>query len=96
MLTVLRLGLRGVAALRIKIENLSRLLVDPFELSLLIRQNLFFLEPKINLLLRILDGVGTVADIATDILEANQHGILKWESGRAYDCVVTTNGTGSR
>ena len=35
---------------------------------MLVRDNLAFLEPQSNLLLGIVDAVGAVADIATDVL----------------------------
>lgn len=43
------------------------LLVDPVELSGLVALDLLWLEPQSNLLLRALNRVGTVADVATDI-----------------------------
>ncbi len=48
------------------------LFVDPVELSVLVRQNLAFAEPKINLFLGIVDAVGAVADVTTNILASNQ------------------------
>jgi len=42
--------------------------VDPVESHLLPRDDLVLLEPEVNLLLGILDRVGAVADVATDIL----------------------------
>jgi hypothetical protein len=44
------------------------LLVDPVVLSTLPALDLTLLEPESNLLLGILDGVGTVADVASDYL----------------------------
>jgi hypothetical protein len=46
------------------------LLVDPVVGSLLPGDELLRLEPEGDLLLGVLDGVGTVADVATDILIA--------------------------
>lgn len=46
--------------------NLS-LLVDPVELGSLVADDLALLEPESNLLLGVLDGVGTVADVSADI-----------------------------
>ena len=43
------------------------LLVDPVELGGLPGDNLTLLEPESNLLLGVLDGVGTVADVAADV-----------------------------
>lgn len=43
------------------------LLVDPVELRALVADNLRVLEPESNLLLGVLDGVGTVADVAADV-----------------------------
>lgn len=43
------------------------LLVDPVELGSLVADELALLEPESNLLLGVLDGVGTVADVAADI-----------------------------
>lgn len=43
------------------------LLVDPVEGSSLVGDDLTLLEPESNLLLGVLDGVGTVADVAADI-----------------------------
>jgi hypothetical protein len=43
------------------------LLVNPAELSRLPLNDLILLEPKRNLLLRILDAVAAVADVAADI-----------------------------
>ncbi len=43
------------------------LLVDPVELSGLPVDEVLLLEPEGNLLLGVLDGVGSVADVATDI-----------------------------
>jgi hypothetical protein len=48
------------------IDNLS-LLVDPVVLGRLPAEDLTLLEPESNLLLGVLDGVGTVADVAADI-----------------------------
>lgn len=48
------------------IESLS-LFVDPVEGSSLVADNLAILEPESDLLLGVLDGVGTVADVAADI-----------------------------
>lgn len=47
---------------------MKHLLVDPVMLSLLVRDELFWLEPEGNFLLSRLDGVRTVADIAAHIL----------------------------
>jgi len=44
--------------------------VDPVESHLLPRDDLVLLEPEVNLLLGVLDGVGAVADVAADILES--------------------------
>lgn len=43
------------------------LLIDPLELGRLVALNLLRLEPQSNLLLGTLDGIGAVADVATDI-----------------------------
>lgn len=43
------------------------LLVDPVELSRLVLLNLALLEPKGNLFLGILNAVGAVADVATNV-----------------------------
>lgn len=43
------------------------LLVDPVELGSLVADDITLLEPESNLLLGVLDGVGTVADVAADI-----------------------------
>ncbi|KAI6762794.1 hypothetical protein HG530_008774 [Fusarium avenaceum] len=43
------------------------LLVNPVELGGLPGDNLTLLEPESNLLLSVLDGVGTVADVAADV-----------------------------
>ena len=50
----------------ISMTDLS-LLVDPVELGGLPGDNLTLLEPESNLLLGVLDGVGTVADVAADV-----------------------------
>src|SRR6478735_3668979 len=50
----------------ISMTDLS-LLVDPAELGGLPGDNLTLLEPESNLLLGVLDGVGTVADVAADV-----------------------------
>jgi hypothetical protein len=42
--------------------------VDPAESSLLPRDDLVLLEPEVNLLLCVLDGIGTVANVPADIL----------------------------
>lgn len=44
-----------------------RLLVDPVELGRLPGDDITILEPQSNLLLGVLDRVGTVADVATDV-----------------------------
>jgi hypothetical protein len=44
------------------------LLVDPVESSLLPALELLLLEPQVDLLLGVLDAVGTVADVAADVL----------------------------
>lgn len=43
------------------------LLVDPVELSRLVALDLTLLEPESNLLLGVLDAVGTVADVAANV-----------------------------
>jgi hypothetical protein len=43
-------------------------LVDPVVLSGLPALNLLLVEPEGNLLLRGVDGIGTMADVATDVL----------------------------
>lgn len=45
-----------------------RLLVDPVELSRLPGLELALREPERDLLLGVLDAVGTVADVAADVL----------------------------
>jgi len=50
-----------------KLERHLRLLVDPVGLGELPGVELVLLEPEIDLLLGVLDGVGTVADVATDV-----------------------------
>lgn len=50
----------------VSIDSLS-LLIDPVELGRLVRLDLALLEPESNLLLGVLDGVGTVADVAANI-----------------------------
>jgi hypothetical protein len=52
---------------KIERRNLS-LLVDPVEGSALPGDELLGLEPEGNLLLGVLDAVGTVADVAADVL----------------------------
>lgn len=49
------------------IEHLS-LLVDPVELAVLVADDLTLLEPESDFLLGVLDAVGTVADVAADVL----------------------------
>lgn len=44
------------------------LLINPINLALRILDDLSFAKPQSNFLLRILNAVGTVANIATDIL----------------------------
>lgn len=44
------------------------LLVDPFGLAVLIRDDLSLFEPESDLFLGVLDAVGAVADIAADVL----------------------------
>jgi hypothetical protein len=53
------------------------LLVDPVVLSLLPAIELLLLEPQVNLLLRGLDTVGAMADVAANIL---QHDISQHNS----------------
>ena len=48
------------------------LLVNPVVLGLLPAVELLLLEPQVNLLLRGLDAVGAVADIAADVLAINR------------------------
>jgi hypothetical protein len=50
-----------------KLARNLRLLVDPVVLGGLPAVELVLLEPEGNLLLSVLDGVGTVADVATDV-----------------------------
>ena len=59
----------GMQALRRKTgsRNLG-LLVDPVELGVLVGLELLGGEPEGNLLLGVLDAVGTVADVAADVL----------------------------
>lgn len=45
-----------------------RLLVDPVELAVLVADDLTLLEPESDFLLGVLDAVGTVADVAADVL----------------------------
>ena len=54
-------GFRGLLSLP------SCLLVDPVELSALVLVDLLRLEPQGNLLLRTLDSIGAVADVAADV-----------------------------
>lgn len=49
-------------------RNNLGLLVDPVELGVLPLLELAGGEPEGNLLLGVLDGVGTVADVAADVL----------------------------
>jgi hypothetical protein len=49
------------------LEHLS-LLVDPVELAVLVADDLTLLEPESDFLLGVLDAVGTVADVAADVL----------------------------
>lgn len=44
------------------------LLVDPFGLALLVRDDIAIFKPQRNLFLGIVDAVGAVADVAADIL----------------------------
>lgn len=53
------------------------LLVDPAVLGSLVGNGLTLLEPESNLLLGVLDGVGTVADVAADI-----DGVVATDSAR--------------
>ena len=46
-----------------------RLLIDPIELCILVFEDFALFEPEINLFLGIVDAVGTVADIAADVLD---------------------------
>lgn len=48
------------------------LLVDPGEVVLLPALDLLRLEPEGDLLLSVLDRVGTVADVATDVLKKHR------------------------
>jgi hypothetical protein len=50
-----------------KLARDLRLLVDPVVLGGLPAVELVLLEPESDLLLGVLDGVGTVADVATDV-----------------------------
>jgi len=54
--------------------------VDPVELGVLVVDNLIWSEPKINLLLCVLDTVGTVADVAADI-----NGVVTTDRARSRD-----------
>ena len=78
----------------LKSRHLS--LVNPVVGSRLVAVKLAGGEPKSDLSLGVLDGVGTVADVATDILR----GVSDWSSVRvsrlAYDGEVTTDGAGGR
>jgi len=47
----------------------QNLLVDPSLLGELVGDKLLWLEPESNLLLSGLNSIGTVADVASDILE---------------------------
>lgn len=49
-------------------ERRLSLLVDPVELSLLVRKHLAFAEPQRNLFFRALDGIRAVADVSSNIL----------------------------
>jgi len=49
-------------------------LIDPVVLGLLVALHLALLKPQVDLLLRGLDGVGAVADVAADVLlQTNTH-----------------------
>jgi hypothetical protein len=69
--------------------------VDPVELGVLVVDNLIWSEPKINLLLCVLDTVGTVANVAADIL---RHGKQRTRGVHAetHNGVVTTDCARSR
>ena len=68
------------AAMQVCIHHITShlFLVDPVMLSALPRNDLAFLEPKSNLLLGVLDGVRTVADVAADILAWCEYGSTRW------------------
>jgi len=54
------------------------LLIDPVELGSLVAVDLIGLEPQSDLLLGVLDAVGTVADVATNI-----NGIITTDGARS-------------
>ena len=71
------------------------LLIDPVELAGFVLDHLTLLEPQSDLLFRILDAVGAVANVAANILwdisviESKGH----WLTRRAYNRIVTTDGS---
>jgi hypothetical protein len=56
----------------------SNLLVNPSGLGLGPLEDLGGSEPEGDLLLGVLDGVGTVADVAADILAWCEYGSTRW------------------
>lgn len=71
--------------------------VNPVVLSLLVRDDFSFAKPKINLLFRAFDGVGSVADIAAHILLSLIRGLtISIFSKASYNSIVAPDGTWSR
>lgn len=84
-------GLRNVKDLR--------LLIDPVELALLVGDDLLRLEPESNLLLGVLNAVGTMADITANILlyfVSKESVEMLTGVKRSYNGVVTTDGARGR
>ena len=50
-----------------KLFNPLSLLIDPVELGRLVADDIILLEPEADLLLGVLDRVGSMADVSTDI-----------------------------
>lgn len=78
------------------LQNAHLFLVDPAVLRRLPALDLLVVEPQRDLLLRGVDGVRAVADVAADVLSSVSIDIARKCTCRTYDGEVTTDGTWSR
>ena len=71
--------------------GISWLLVDPVELCVLVVNHFTFAKPQPNLVLRGLNAVGAVADVAANILRSTMSSPQQNNEGDTYDSVIATN-----
>lgn len=72
------------------------LLINPVKRGQLVINDFSFLKPQSDLLFRVLDAVGAMADIAANVLSSGISMFVLEISQVPYNCVITTDGAWSR